>query len=148
MEEPAEEKEIKKQDSNSNKKHYEDYKCFKAKLLNFKSLDKCLTKSEIEIECLKNLLDDWIFWTSKNTNLNKSNKIELINDEDLSVFRGYLFYVLNISKDFEKLALIMRVFKRLIQKNGSLEWIENFKEIKTALQTEFYEKHNSTIKFD
>ena len=48
----------------------------------------------------------------------------------------------------EKLNIIMRIFKRLIEKNGNVEWAECYKEILTFIQAEFYEKYNYTIKLN
>ena len=124
-----------------------EYKYFKDRVKNFKleeELNENLSKSDAELESLKKMLDDWIFWTSKN-NLSRSNRRDAISDEDVHIFKGYLLYLLNVDKNIEKLSIILRIFKRLIEKSGSFEWIENYKHILASVQTDFYEEYNSTL---
>ena len=132
----------------SKKNIYEnDFKFFRNRLVSFKSeerLNKSLLRGDAELENLKHLLDDWIFWTSR-SNFDKSNKRQIINDEDLLIFKGYLLYLLNVDKNLEKVTLILKIFKRLIEKSGSFEWIENYKEILASVQADFYEEYNSTL---
>ncbi len=107
--------------------------------------------SELKLECIKYLLNDWIFFTSKDTTCSHLSSREInskIDADDLLVFKHYLMYLLHVSKDLEHLVLIMRVFKRLILKNGSLEWTETYREMCASIQADFYEKYDSTIKFD
>jgi hypothetical protein len=123
-----------------NKSQYEkSYKFFRGRLKNFKS-NETLNKSDTELENLKHLLDDWICWTSKST-----TKQQAISDGDLFVFKGYLFYLLTVEKNLEKLNVILKILKRLIEKSGSFEWIEFYKEIVATMQADFYEEYNSTL---
>jgi hypothetical protein len=108
-------------------------------------------ESELKLECIKYLLNDWIYFTSKDTKCTRLSSKEINNQidaDDLQVFKNYILYLLHVSQDFEQLALIMRVYKRLIIKNGSLEWTETYKEMCSSIQGDFYEKYDSTIKFD
>lgn len=107
-------------------------------------MNKKLVRDDEDLENLKRLLDDWIFWTSK-SNFDKTSKRQIINDEDLLVFKGFLLYILNVEKNLEKLTIILRILKRLIEKSGSFEWTENFKEIVASIQADFYEEYNSTL---
>ncbi len=122
----------------------DEYKCFKQKIEEFKLPDhvcKFQHADELEKEKLKHLLSDWIFWTSR-------NKADDIDHEDLNIFRGFLIYLLNTQRQLEKLAFIFKILKRLIEKNGSFEWIETYKELYTSIQSEFYIEFDSTIRFD
>ncbi len=96
---------------------------------------------ELEKEKLKHLLSDWIFWTSR-------NRIDSIDQDDLNIFRGYLIYLLITRRQLEKLVFILKILKRIIEKNGSFDWIEAYKELYTYIQSEFYVKFDSTIKLD
>ena len=133
-------------------KYYKDYISFRNKLKNFEN--ERLIYEDSEIESIKCLLNDWIIWTS-NKNLNEmkysyfngKNQQE-IDSDDLLVFKNYLFYLLNVKKDFEKLRIIFKIFKRLILKNGSFEWIETYKEFSSSIQSEFYENYDFTINLD
>ena len=110
--------------------------------------------SELKLECAKHMLNDWIYFTSKNNNAvscqaNTSRaSASQIDAEDLQTFKNYLLYLLIVRRDLELLTLVFKIFKRLIQKNGSFEWIEAYKELQASVQAEFYEKFNSTIKLD
>jgi hypothetical protein len=110
-----------------------------------------IREPELKLECIKHLLNDWIFITSKDAKCGKVSRLDTnsqIDADDLQVFSEYLLYLLHERKDLGQLALIMRVFKRLILKNGSLEWTETYKEVRASLQAGFYEKYDSTIDFD
>ena len=133
------------------KPHQENYDLFVEKLNNLRLPEyvnkKGFKRSELELERLKCLLNDWIFWTSKDKQKCSLN-LEQIDPEDLDIFSGYLHFVLNVKKDLEKLSLTLKIFKRLVEKNGSNEWISAFKEIFYSLQSEFFQQYDSTIKLD
>jgi hypothetical protein len=119
-----------------------DYECFLDRLNSFvlpAKVNLSQSESELELERIKNMLDDWIFCTSK------QNEIDA---DDLQIFKNYLFYLLLILKDYEKLTFILRIFKYLIKKNGSFEWVESYKEIVSQIQSEFYERFNATLLLD
>jgi hypothetical protein len=125
----------------------QSYDAFKSRIDHFELSDKInqsifRRKSELELEKIKCLLDDWIFWTSRTGSTN-----ETIDQDDIDLFKGYLLYLMTERADLEMLCTILRILKRLIEKNGSLEWTDQFKEITTSIQSEFYEKFSSTIKF-
>lgn len=117
-----------------------DYDCFQTKLDNFElpiHINKKQSKQELEIEKIKHLLSDWIFWTGI--------KQEQIDTDDLHTFKSYLLYILNDLKDLEKLILIFKLFKRLVIKNGSTEWVDAFKDVYSSVQADFYTIYDSTF---
>ena len=125
----------------------ECYEIFNRRIKMFElsdKINKTQTKMELELERIKSLLNDWIFWTSQLVNASDS----LIDQGDIDLFKNYLLYLLIYLNDFEKLNIIMRIFKRLIEKNGNIEWAECYKDILMTIQTDFYEKFNYTIKFN
>ena len=120
-----------------------EYKCFKQKIAEFElpnHVNKSQSRDDLELDKVKHILSDWIFWTTRHTNA--------IDQEDLEIFTGYMFYLLNHRRQLEKLSLILKVLKRLIQTNGSSEWIEIYKDLCGAIQTDFYVEFDSTIKLD
>jgi len=126
----------------TNQMYLNDYKCFLDRLNSFVlpvKINLKQSKSELELERIKNMLDDWIFCTSR------QNEIDA---DDLNIFKNYLFYLLLILKDYEKLTFILKIFKYLIKKNGSLEWVESYKEIVSQIQSDFYERFNATLLLD
>lgn len=121
-----------------------EYKCFKQKIAEFELPDHVnmnQQRHELKREKIKHLLSDWIFSTSRNQSIN-------IDSDDLNVFKGYLFYLLNVRKQFEELYFILKILKRLIEKNGSFEWIEAYKELVTSIQSDFYLEFDSKIQLD
>jgi hypothetical protein len=126
----------------------ECYEIFNRRIQMFElsdKINKTQTKTELELERIKSLLNDWIFWTSQLVNAASDS---LIDQEDIDLFKNYLLYLLIYLNDFEKLNIIMRIFKRLIEKNGNIEWAECYKDILMTIQTDFYEKFNYTIKLN
>lgn len=125
--------------------NHSEYKYFRQKVSDFELPDYVnqtnRSKSELELEKIKYLLSDWIFWTSRN----HSN---VLDTDDFEVFKGYLLYLLNTKKQLESLCTILKILKRLIQTNGSFEWIEIYKDLCMLIQTDFYVEFDSSIKLD
>lgn len=124
-----------------NSEHRKEYKCFKQRISQFQLPDhvnKNQSKKEIELEKIKYLLSDWISWTSRRTS-------DFIDSDDLQIFRGYILYLLTVRKQFEMLAFIMKLLRRLIEKDGSFEWIETYKELYSSIRTEFYIEFDSNL---
>jgi hypothetical protein len=149
----SEDREINKIEENAinkrNEIHLKEcYDIFKRRIDVFElsdKINKTQANSDLDMERIKSLLNDWIFWTSRLVN-NTSDS--LIDQDDIDLFKNYLLYLLIYLNDFEKSNLIMRIFKRLIEKNGNIEWAECYKDILMTLQTNFYEKFNFTIKLN
>ena len=124
-----------------NSEHRMEYKCFKQRISQFQlpdHINKSQTKQELELEKIKYLLSDWISWTSRSSS-------DLIDSDDLKIFRGYLFYLLSVRKQLEMLAFIMKLLRRLIEKDGSFEWIEAYKDLYSSIRTDFYIEFDSTL---
>lgn len=132
-----------------------DYELFKSKL------NKCVpnitagNKNELEIECVKNFFSDWISSTNNNTDpeasvyfVDENNEQSLINRNDLKIFKNYLLYLLNVNNDLEKLAIILKILKRLIYKSESFEWINVYEELASAIQSEFYIKYDHKLELN
>jgi hypothetical protein len=131
-----------KSKSVSKPSNYDEYKCFREKLANFELPDYVnrtnRSKAELEIEKIKHFLSDLIFWTSINhSSVNDTN--------DFDMFKGYLLYLLNTKKQLESITTILKIFKRLIQTNGSFEWIETYKDICMLIQSDFFVEFDSNI---
>ena len=142
-------KKTKTKDGTREKSIYEkEYTFFKSRLLNFKSeerLNRNLLREDKEIFLIKHLLADWIFWTSKSSFTRGNNKRPEISDEDLQIFKGYLLYLLKVKKNIEKVTIVLKILKRIIEKSGSYEWIENYKDILASIQSDFFEEYNSVL---
>ena len=54
-------------------------------------------------------------------------------------------YLLNTKKQLESITTILKIFKRLIQTNGSFEWIETYKDICMLIQSDFFVEFDSNI---
>ncbi len=139
---------VEKEKSKHNETYLKEcYTIFKRRIEMFElsdKINKTQTKSKLELERIKSLLNDWIFWTSQLVNSSDS----FIDQEDIDLFKNYLLYLLIYLNDFEKLNIIMKIFKRLIEKNGNIEWAECYKDILMTIQTDFYENFNYTIKLN
>ena len=133
---------------NEEQKHIDSgkaYKCFQEKIEDFKLSNKINKKQrdcEQELDCILQMLSEWIFWTSRDGAAHSADY------DDVQVFTGYLLHLLNAFGDLERVALLMRILKRLILKNGSIEWTQTYKEIYGSVQAGFYERFGSTINFD
>ena len=119
--------------------YQKDYDCFQNRINNFElpdNINKKQPAKEIDFEKIKHLLDDWIFWTTNSSNLDV---------DDLQIFKGYLLHVLNHFKDLEKMVLILKLFKRLVVKNGSMEWVDSYKDVYSSIQADFYAMYDSVF---
>lgn len=96
-----------------------------------------------EIDCIKFILNDWIYWSS---NLNR-NDTTLFNN-DLLVFKGYLLHLVNYNEHLEKLEIILKLFKSLIIKYGSSDWVHFYKQVHDEVQAYFYQKNNALLDID
>ena len=96
-----------------------------------------------EIDCIKFILNDWIYWSS---NLNKNS--QFISDDDLYIFKGFLLYLVNFDKYSEFLEAIMKIFKRLIIQDGSIDWISFYQQVYNEIQTYFYERNSALLDID
>ena len=127
---------------------YEDeYKTFVNKIETFINKSKVGGEASAncdddDIDAIKRLLDDWIFWSA---NLLKAKSID---DDDIQIFKGYLLYLLIKIENIEKLFLILKLFKRLVIRNGNTEWIRHYKNINEEIQSEFYQKYDATLQID
>ncbi|CAF0836831.1 unnamed protein product [Brachionus calyciflorus] len=141
-------------------KYSKDYKLFQAKLKQFQATSmtssqiKNLNKKEARVELVKSFLNDWILWTSnknctdiKYSYFGRENQQD-IDNEEIQIFKNYLFYLLLVKEDLEMVRLVLKIMKRLIQVYGSFEWTENFKDLSSCIQSEFFEKYDVTLNLD
>ena len=123
--------------------YLEKFKKFNMSLENYKNRNSTNgLEEDIDLNAIQHVLGDWICWSS-----NLVNK-QFIHDEDVDVFKGYLFYILNISRDFDRLLVIMKLFKRLITINGCLKWVFIYKQISSEIQADFYLAYNNVLQLD
>lgn len=140
---------------NDEDKYLADYLEFEEKLEKFKCIAgvsnsvKNLNIFERKIELLKIFLNDWIIWTCCKNHIdqNMSNK-QQIDQDDLIMFQNYLHYILLVKKEFDFVRIILKILKRLILINGSVEWTHTFNEICSSVQSIFYEIYDSTLNLD
>lgn len=140
---------------NDQDKYSADYSEFKEKLEKFKCISgisnsmKNLNIYDRKIELLKNFLNDWIIWTCCKNQVNQTfaNK-QQIDQDDLTMFQNYLHYKLMVKKEFDFVRTILKILKRLIVINGSVEWTHAFNEICSSVQSIFYENYDSTLNLD
>lgn len=71
-----------------------------------------------------------------------------IDQEDVSKFQNYLSYTLLVKKEFDFVRTALKIMKRLIEINGSLEWTQAFNEICSTVQSLFFEKYDTTLNLD
>lgn len=138
------------QESKTNDQIYQDYIKFTNKLKNVRADEKASSHNiinkhrpvELELERIKIYLHEWICLTTNNIdemsgiyfNPNSTNtNVEL----DIHVFANYLLYLLSVSKNLEMLTIIMKIFRRLVYKNGSFEWISAYDNTLATVQREF-----------
>ncbi len=96
-----------------------------------------------EIDSIKFILNDWIYWSS---NLNKNS--QFLFDEELYIFKGFLLHLVSFDNYLECLESIMKIFKRLIIQDGSIDWISFYQQVYTEIQTIFYERNNALLDLD
>lgn len=127
---------------------YQDYLTFEQRLkdLEISSRLRSKYKHELEIktESIKFLLNDWVYITS----LNASSQRSQIDADDLSIFKSYLIHLVRVEKNLELVRVVLKLLKRIIEKNGSYEWIEAYDDLYSSIQTEFFEKYDSVLRLD
>ena len=97
-----------------------------------------------EIDCIKFILNDWIYCSS---NLSQEFKMYLF-DNDLYVFKGFLLHLASSDLYLEYLETILKIFKQIIIKNGSFDWILFYKQVYDEIQAIFYDKYNAILDID
>ena len=142
----------------------QEYKCFNEKLSMVQlptQINLNQSKSELKKERIKFLLHDWILWTSSHSEPTAHAKLDrslltnvsffqeaAIDSDDLDIFKGYVLYLAAKKRNFEMVLYIIKIFKRLIKKYGSFEWVNSFREISSSIQSEFYEQYDSVLDLD
>ena len=43
------------------------------------------------------------------------------------------------------MVLILKLFKRLVVKNGSMEWVDSYKDVYSSIQADFYAMYDSVF---
>lgn len=74
--------------------------------------------------------------------------INQIDHEDLTKFQNYLLYILLCKKQFDFVRTTLKIMKKLILINGSIEWTEAYNEICSFVQSLFFEEYDSTLNLD
>jgi hypothetical protein len=119
-----------------------DFEIFHSKIEEKKATIKNCTAGDREVEAIKLIMDDWIYFTS---NLLNSRAV---NEDDWQLFKGYLLYLVNEKKNSDFVVVVLKLFKRLVIKNGSKQWIKVYGKICKEVQTDFYQKYNALLKID
>lgn len=143
-----------------------DFKAFQRRLNQFSKQTRESRLDEVEIERVKLYLDDWITTTSSNLDPeisvfympvdvendnddeNNVDQQSSISPRDVRVFRNYLLYLLAVSRDLEKLSVVIKIFKRLAYKCGSPDWISIYQDVVSTVQSEFYIKYDHTLEIN